>query len=461
MLRRLRAYIAPLAAAVWLALPAVRLLSAPEAAAPPGAVPARIILTWTGDPATTQAVTWRTEAARQSPQAQFARLDSDPAFEKTASAAPGTAATEDLGGGRTVNHYVAHLHGLAPNTKYCYRVGDGQVWSEWNVFRTASATPDPFRFIYVGDAQSSVRSLWSRVIRAAYATAPDARFIVHAGDLVEEGWDDRLWGEWCDALGFISAMVPSLPVPGNHELHRPPAPPGVEKPEPVLTIAPPWRWHFALPANGPDLEGMESQSYYMDYQGVRFVVLDVNAFAFDGAEPKAAGHVRDREVAWLNRILANNPNRWTIVAQHQAIYSIAQSHDYVQMRAALAPLYEKYGVDLVLQGHDHAYARSNKIRGGKVVDPSAAGVVYAISVSGPKMLPTGQANRELMARVIEQKQLYQVVTVSPDRLVYRAYSIGGTVVDQFELAKTEGHSTYVDGSPAAQPSPPATAIPRY
>ena len=62
--------------------------------------------------------------------------------------------------------------------------------------------------------------MWSRAIRTAYATAPDSRFIIHAGDLLNEGYDDRLWGEWCDAMSFISATIPSLPVPGNHDLHR-------------------------------------------------------------------------------------------------------------------------------------------------------------------------------------------------------------------------------------------------
>jgi Purple acid Phosphatase, N-terminal domain/Calcineurin-like phosphoesterase len=441
----------PLAAAAALGMLAVRLLSAPAAPPPSGAIPTRIILTWSGDPATTQAVTWRTEVARQSPQVQCAKLAADPAFEKNATVAPGTAVTEDLGNGRSVNHYAGNIQGLDPDTKYCYRVGDGQVWSEWNVFRTAAAKPDAFRFIYVGDAQNSIKSLWSRTIRMAYATAPDARFMLHSGDLVAEGWDDRLWGEWSDALGFISAMVPSVPVPGNHDLHRPPVPPGGEKLAPALTVAPPWRWHFALPANGPqDLPGMESQSYYMDYQGVRFIVLDSNAFASEKANPEDGAHVREQELAWLNKVLSNNPSRWTIVAQHQCIYSIGHE-DYPEMRAALAPVYEKYGVDLVLQGHDHIYARSHKVAGGKVVDPSAPGVIYATSVSGPKMYDARQLNHELMAKIIDHKQFFQVIDISPDRLQYRSYSVDGAVVDQFDLRKRGDHSTYVDGIASKAP----------
>jgi len=52
--------------------------------------PSRIILTWAGDPSRTQAVTWRTESPVLSPQAQIAKLDPDPAFEKTAATVTGT-----------------------------------------------------------------------------------------------------------------------------------------------------------------------------------------------------------------------------------------------------------------------------------------------------------------------------------------------------------------------------------
>ena len=45
-----------------------------------------------------------------------------------------------------------------------YRVGDGVNWSEWFHFRTASDRPEPFSFIYFGDAQTDLKSLWSRVI---------------------------------------------------------------------------------------------------------------------------------------------------------------------------------------------------------------------------------------------------------------------------------------------------------
>jgi 3',5'-cyclic AMP phosphodiesterase CpdA len=422
-----------------------------------GGTPSRIILTWSGDPATTQSVTWRTASMAPSPQAQLAKFTADPGFEAGASTIKASAVMDDLGNGLTAAHYRADFRGLEPNTRYCYRVGDGESWSEWSFFRTASAKPDAFRFIYIGDAQNSIRSLWSRAIRSALLTAPDARFVVHAGDLLAEGYDDRLWGEWSDALGFIGATIPSFPVPGNHDLHRPPGRPDSKF---VFSVSPLWHSHFALPTNGPDIPEMPGQSYYVDYQGVRMVALDVNVFANEDFEAAAKQRVREKQLAWLNQVLGNNSNRWTIVVQHQTIYAVAKGREYAEMRAALAPLYEKYGVDLVLQGHDHSYARSHKVAAGKVVAPDAPGVIYAVSVSGPKMYQLDELHMKLMAQTYEKKQFFQTIEVSPDLLKYTSYSIDGAVTDAFELRKRGAASTYVDHAPRQAAATSATAAGR-
>jgi hypothetical protein len=72
---------------------------------------------------------------------------------------------------------------------------------------------------------------------------------------------------------------------------------------------------------------MPGQSYYLDYQGVRFIALDVNAFAEENFEATARKRVTDKEVEWLTKVLRDNPNHWTIVVQHQGIYAIAQGRE--------------------------------------------------------------------------------------------------------------------------------------
>lgn len=409
-----------------------------------GRAPERIILAWTGDPARTQAVTWRTALLVPKPLAQIAPLSDDPEFGKTASLVTGDTVSRPLESGKlTTNHYRVNFTGLEPGRGYCYRVGDGSAWSEWNTFRTASGKPEPFRFLYLGDEQVDLRVRWSRAIRKAYAAAPDARFMIHAGDLVNDGYVDSLWGEWCEALGFISAMVPSLPTPGNHDLHHPLLTLGSKS----LEICDLWHQQFTLPANGPaGCDLLRDRAYSMDYQGVRFISVDANFYVngrLSGAKKEAA----DKQLTWLEGLLRDNPNRWTIVFHHQPVYSVGSGRDNVELREALRPLYDKYRVDLVLQGHDHYYGRTHKLAGDRIVAPSAPGTVYAVSVSGPKMYARNPKFEKLMAKMQGNTQMYQVIEAAPDRLAFKAYGISGALIDAFELRKDPaGASTLVEGA---------------
>ncbi|MGH8018849.1 MAG: fibronectin type III domain-containing protein [Opitutaceae bacterium] len=180
----------------------------------PTRVPDRIVLTWTGDPAATQAVTWRTSAEIDQAFAQLA-LATDQAQQSERQL---TAATRKL----STDINTAHFHSvefteLEPDTLYAYRVGDGMNWSEWFHFRTAKRSPARFTFLYFGDAQNDVRTHWSRVVREAFREAPRAAFTLHAGDLINRAQRDAEWGEWFGAPAWVNATIPVVPAPGNHE----------------------------------------------------------------------------------------------------------------------------------------------------------------------------------------------------------------------------------------------------
>ncbi|HUR55742.1 MAG TPA: fibronectin type III domain-containing protein, partial [Gemmataceae bacterium] len=161
----------------------------------PTASPDRVVLTWKGDPATTQAVTWRTDPSVKNPVAELALSTDGPSFDPQWAKGKYDpklvptfrAETTDLKtGAYTSQYHSVNFTGLRPATKYVYRVGDavaglseaGQNWSEWFQFETASAHPEPFGFIYFGDAQNGIKSHWSRVVRGAYSDMPRAKFIV-------------------------------------------------------------------------------------------------------------------------------------------------------------------------------------------------------------------------------------------------------------------------------------------
>jgi acid phosphatase type 7 len=88
------------------------------------------------------------------------------------------------------------------------------------------------------------------------------------------------------------------------------------------------------------------------------------------------------------------------------------------MRNILEPLYERYHVDLVLQGHDHLYDRTHKIFQGKRVPNSKPGTVYAISVSGPKRYAVTPRFASLMSQKKSHTQGYQVISIEKDLLSF-------------------------------------------
>ena len=388
----------------------------------PTLLPDRIILTWTGDPATTQAVTWRTSTEVRLGVAEIAVADSGPNFPAKATRVTATAQAL-MTNLNTAHFHTVEFRDLSPATKYAYRVGDGVNWSEWFHFSTAAAEAAPFSFIYFGDAQNDLRSMWSRVIREAYGDAPDASFMLHAGDLINSAESDAEWGEWFQAGGWLNGMVPSIAVPGNHEQAK--------QPDGSRQLTHHWRPTFAFPTHGPP--GLEESCYTIVYQGVRIIALNSN-------------EQLDVQAQWLDQTLAQNEAQWVVCTFHHPVYSTGKGRDNAQLRQKWKPVFDRYKVDLVLQGHDHSYGRTgletplietaeNVPTGVSAIDKQS-GTVYVVSVSGPKMYDTQP--HEFMKRMGENTQLYQIIHIDGDHLRYEARTAVGEVYDAFTLVKHPG-----------------------
>ena len=378
-------------------------------------IPERIILNLSENPSAGQAVTWRTKAAASTPRAQIALATESSRFYEKARTIYAATEMIPVGAETVVHHHSVVFKSLDPDTVYAYRVGDGQHWSEWNQFKTACKTPSPFKFIYFGDPQNDIKSLCSRIFRAAYKKAPDADFWHFVGDLVNNGDVDEQWGEFFDAFGWIARMTPMILLPGNHEYPDKRFFQGNDYQ--LLHL---WRPHFTLPENGPD--GLKETVYFIDYQGVRFVMLNGN-------------EKLEEQAAWLDAILSLNKQPWTIAAIHQPVYSTGKKRDNALLQDLLIPIFDKYSVDLVLQGHDHTYSRTYKLRKGIRVDDNDKGTVYVISVSGPKNYPVNKRYGHLMEKMGTGRQLFQVISVDKNRLHYESFNALGELFDSFELNK--------------------------
>lgn len=402
----------------------------------PSVQPDRIVLTLAEDPSTSQSVTWRTDHTIDSAWAEIAIASGAPRFWRNARRI--AAKTEEMDA-RNVQHahVIANYHSvtftdLVPDTIYAYRVGSGDHWSEWIHFRTADTQWKPFAFLYVGDAQNDIMSLWSRLIRAGFSKAPEASFIVHAGDLVNIAHSEEDWTEWFYAGNFIHSMIPSVPVPGNHEYRHYNNQDRITN---IRRLSVQWRPQFTLPENGP--KGLEETCYYFDYQGARFIALNSNIEL-------------EKQIPWADSILTHNPYPWAIVTFHHPVYSASDQRDNPELREKWKPIFDKHRVDLALQGHDHSYARghtplaSNNVMDGMNALDDQTGTVYVVSVSGGKMYqlkPDGwKSYGAERARGAENTQLFQVIRIDRDTLHYEAYTAIGELYDAFDLIKSkDGH----------------------
>lgn len=379
------------------------------------ATPERIILNLTAQPATSQAVTWRTRHPAAHPRVQVAPATGFSGFDKNArSVAAGTQRVV-LKSGSVVYHHAVVLESLAPDTLYAYRVGAEGSWSEWSQFKTASRAPAPFTFVYFGDPQEEVKSKCSRIFRAAFKKAPDADFWHFIGDLVDNGDRDDEWAELFYAFGWIPRTTPMILLPGNHEY---PDKRFVKRPDYRLFHL--WRPHFTLPGNGP--AGLEETVYFIDYQGVRLVMLNGNERLEDQAR-------------WLDRVLADNPQIWTIAAIHQPVYSTGKWRDKTTYQRLFVPVFDRYAVDLVLQGHDHTYSRTFKLKNGTRTGTNEPGTIYVTSVSGPKSYPVNPRYHDLMEKTGTGRQLFQVIRVDAHHLKYESFDATGARYDAFALEK--------------------------
>ncbi len=379
----------------------------------PSAFPDRIVAVPLQDAASGFSATWRTDAQVQSPVLEIAVANDSP-DQWDGGAPPRRVVAETVAleaGNGIAHHHRAIVDGLRPGTLYAWRVQGNGTWSPWRQLRTASPAGTPLEFVYFGDTQNKNASLTTRVVHQAVRHAPNAGLVLFAGDLVSEAVYDDEWGEWFDATSPLATMA-FAPALGNHEYWEE----FEDTPQERRVLGDQWKVHFTLPSNGA--KGFESTTYWFDYQGIRFAVLDGTAALDLDAGPAQA--------AWLDGVLAGNPNRWSIVLIHQPFYSPRDGRDNRELRKYLQPVIGKHRVDLVLQGHDHTYGRRGGEEGSEIPQ-------YVVSVAGPKQYRVSARARRTMSPVGEDTQLFQVLRLDGDRLSYEARTVTGRLYDAFSL----------------------------
>ena len=394
----------------------------------PSKNPDRIILTFLGDPATSRAVTWRTDSTIKNGFSQIAEATVNSNFTENTIRYKAITEPFDLGlykgnNSLKVNYHSVVFQKLKPNKIYAYRVGDGtKYWSEWIQFKTAKKDYAPTKFVYFGDAQNDILSHWSRVIRMAYQTAPDASFVIHAGDLINSAHSDYEWAQWYKAGGFIHSQWTAIPVVGNHEFRA-----LINGNERKLSIQ--WKPQFTLPVEKELDNKLHETVYTVDYQNIRIIVLNSNGMF-------------EKQTKYIEQQLKTSPAKWNIVTCHHSVFSPAVGRDFKYARKKWKPLFDQYNVDLVLNGHDHTYARGHVPKISKTNETENIGTIYVTSVSGPKQYDLDKKQIETYSKEgyqldksAEQTQFFQVITVDENKLTYVAYTALGKEYDRAVIKK--------------------------
>jgi hypothetical protein len=302
------------------------------------------------------------------------------------------------------SRHAITLKGLSPATRYFYRVkGDGEASGGGaggagagaakalasKVYHFTTAPPPgsdaPVVFLAYGDNRSQPKIHSAMVQRMLQE---DPAFIVNTGDLTEVGVDERQWqAQFFDPARPLMRYAPLWPSLGNHEGNH---------------IS--YYDHFSLPNN---------ESWY------RFQYGEVELFALNTAYNLGPG---SEQLLWFEAALAASTAKWKVAFFHHPPFSCTAGRmpGFGPARKNLIPLFERYGVQLVLSGHDHLYGRGEQNGVTYVITGGGGAYTYPPQVEAPNAL-------------CERVHHYCWIRVDGDHLQLRAIDIDGREVDAFTL----------------------------
>ena len=151
----------------------------------------------------------------------------------------------------------------------------------------------------------------------------------------------------------------------------------------------------------------------------------------------------EEQTEYIKEKLSNTDAKWKIVTNHHSVFSPAEGRDFEYARRVWKPLFDKYGVDLVLNGHDHTYARGHvPVKSPNTDELGNFKTLYVTSVSGPKQYKVDNealnnyiSDGYINQKTGEQTQFYQVISIEGNKLFYDAYTVLGDKYDSAIITK--------------------------
>lgn len=321
----------------------------------------------------------------------------------------------------------ATLKNLESGTEYIYRVGKSNFSQNYH-FETAKYN-SPFSFLYMSDVHI-YNSITSRLSMAENLLSKASgkeklSFSVFGGDMLAYGSDYSAWESL--STSTLSTLNMFAFTPGNHDFYN----------NKAQTQGPGYfRTFMNNPTNGA--EGVKNTSYFFKYNNTLFISISNEDSAMSNSALLS-------QKTWFEEVVNNNPSQFIVVYTHRPFYngSASNAGHANTNRTNWSGLFDKYGVDLVLSGHDHVYVRTKSTYNGEVNTDPNKGTVYITSTAvGDRW---SEENNDTpytnLAYVLGGQKISTalIVNVDNEKISLRLMDQDGVIKDSAEVnAKREG-----------------------
>ncbi|MCR5150782.1 MAG: fibronectin type III domain-containing protein [Clostridiales bacterium] len=387
-------------------------------------MPDHILLSFCGDSKTQMAVSWRTDENTKNGYAVIREKSGN--SEKKVTAVSRLKATDI---DRSTYHYV-NFDFLSPGTEYEYSVGDEKNRSAFFTFRTQKENTDKFKFMVITDHQSGDPlhlpdySHIGSLIKDALNKHPGIEFILTGGDNCNDGENDLQWNGMFEGLKGIIEEIPFMMTTGNHDnrghITYFPEPTGKFYLEHADFFD--FQFEGAFPQNGP--EGYKTENYSFDYGNSHFTVMGINA--------------PEKVSEWAFNDIHSSEKEWKIATYHFPIYPVmpeGQNDDgYPWLRKPI----EEGRPDILIEGHEHSFARTFPTVNDELFDRPSQGVVHYIAGNAGGNIYHSNAQKVWHSCFYPQEEkqgLYSIFEIDGKKLTATAYMRDGRVADKFEIDK--------------------------
>ena len=164
-----------------------------------------------------------------------------------------------------------------------------------------------------------------------------------------------------------------------------------------------------------NMNGERYYSFKAPEGSARFFALDSN-------------YVDQKQLAWLEKELSSSDSQWKIAFFHHPLYSSGEKHGSDEaLREQLEPLFVKYGVSLVLAGHEHFYER---------IKPQK-GITHFVAGSAAKLRRGNIGNSEITAKGYDQGYAFVLMEIDGDTLQFQTVTEAGKVIDQGTIQRVD------------------------